>query len=209
MQPRDRLTAREIQVATLVWQDHTKQDIAVLLGTGEQVIKNCLPLLTRLKLALHVASHGGPTGTSRWARSPLQVAGDWQPAPESPIPRLCSGESAGGRSPSSRREALEFRQLPVGVTAPPFSRQPSSSLTAGGSTSTEIQKKETDFTSGTPVFVWLVPAHHHAVANYLCFHGVLPALPAEEKIAITASLMSSRSSNCSKSFGPVWPVFES
>jgi DNA-binding CsgD family transcriptional regulator len=66
MQPRDRLTAREIQVATLVWQGLTNKDIARVLITSEQVVKNYLRtafdklgVWTRLELALYVASHGG------------------------------------------------------------------------------------------------------------------------------------------------------
>jgi DNA-binding CsgD family transcriptional regulator len=66
MQPRDRLTTREIQVATLVWQGLTNKDIAGVLLTSEQVVKNYLRtafdklgVWTRLELALYVASHGG------------------------------------------------------------------------------------------------------------------------------------------------------
>jgi DNA-binding CsgD family transcriptional regulator len=66
MQPRDRLNAREIQVATLVWQGLTNKDIAAVLLTSEQVVKNYLRttfdklgVWTRLELALYVASHGG------------------------------------------------------------------------------------------------------------------------------------------------------
>ncbi len=66
MQPRDRLTAKEIQVATLVWQGLTNKDIAGVLTTSEQVVKNYLRtafdklgVWTRLELALYVASHGG------------------------------------------------------------------------------------------------------------------------------------------------------
>jgi len=39
---RDRLTAREIQVATLVWQGLANKDIARVLLTSEQVVKNYL-----------------------------------------------------------------------------------------------------------------------------------------------------------------------
>jgi DNA-binding NarL/FixJ family response regulator len=42
MQPRDQLTAKEIQVATLVWEGLTNREIAVLIGTTEQVVKNYL-----------------------------------------------------------------------------------------------------------------------------------------------------------------------
>ncbi len=66
MQPRDRLTAKEIQVATLVWQGLTNKDIARVLTTSEQVVKHYLRtafdklgVWTRLELALYVASHGG------------------------------------------------------------------------------------------------------------------------------------------------------
>ena len=33
MQPRDRLTAKELQVATLVWEGLTNREIAVKIGT--------------------------------------------------------------------------------------------------------------------------------------------------------------------------------
>jgi DNA-binding CsgD family transcriptional regulator len=66
MQPRDRLTAKEIQVATLVWQGLTNKDISRVLTTSEQVVKNYLRtafdklgVWTRLELALYVAGHGG------------------------------------------------------------------------------------------------------------------------------------------------------
>jgi DNA-binding CsgD family transcriptional regulator len=66
MQPRDRLTAKEIQIATLVWQGLTNKDIAQVLITSEQVVKNYLRtafdklgVWTRLELALYVAGHGG------------------------------------------------------------------------------------------------------------------------------------------------------
>src|SRR5271157_4915007 len=66
MQPRDRLTIKEIQVATLVWQGLTNRDIASALRTSEQVVKNYLRtafdklgVWTRLELALYVAGHGG------------------------------------------------------------------------------------------------------------------------------------------------------
>lgn len=66
MQPRDRLTAKEVQVATLVWQGLTNKDVAAVLHTSEQVVKNYLRtafdklgVWTRLELALYVAGHGG------------------------------------------------------------------------------------------------------------------------------------------------------
>jgi DNA-binding NarL/FixJ family response regulator len=69
MQPRDRLTAKEVQVAALVWEGLTNREIAHVVGTTEQVIKNYLRttfdklgVWSRLELALYVASHGG----TRW-----------------------------------------------------------------------------------------------------------------------------------------------
>jgi len=85
MQPRDRLTPKEIQVATLVWQGLTNKDIARVLLTSEQVVKNYLRtafdklgVWTRLELALYVAGHGGanwhlPLGNG------LGPAGGWTP----------------------------------------------------------------------------------------------------------------------------------
>lgn len=70
MSPREQLTWKEIRVATLVWQGQTNPDIALALGTSEQVIKNHLRSIfdkigvwSRLELALYVASHGG----AKWA----------------------------------------------------------------------------------------------------------------------------------------------
>jgi DNA-binding NarL/FixJ family response regulator len=69
MQPRDRLTAKEVQVAALVWEGLTNREIAHVVGTTEQVIKNYLRttfdklgVWSRLELALYVAGHGG----ARW-----------------------------------------------------------------------------------------------------------------------------------------------
>ena len=42
MMPRDRLTPKEIQVATLVWEGLTNREISKIMGTTEQVIKNHL-----------------------------------------------------------------------------------------------------------------------------------------------------------------------
>jgi DNA-binding CsgD family transcriptional regulator len=85
MQPRDRLTTKEIQVATLVWQGLTNRDIAGVLGTSEQVVKNYLRtafdklgVWTRLELALYVASHGGATWHLELGLSPLSPGSDWQ-----------------------------------------------------------------------------------------------------------------------------------
>jgi DNA-binding CsgD family transcriptional regulator len=83
MQPRDRLTIKEVQVATLVWQGLTNKDIAAVLRTSEQVVKNYLRttfdklgVWTRLELALYVASHGGTAWPTQIGRaSPLSVPG--------------------------------------------------------------------------------------------------------------------------------------
>jgi len=66
MSPREQLNLREIKVATLVWQGRTNPEIALTLGTSEQVVKNQLRSVfdklgvwSRLELALYIASHGG------------------------------------------------------------------------------------------------------------------------------------------------------
>jgi DNA-binding NarL/FixJ family response regulator len=65
------LTSKETQVATLVWQGLTNRQIAKLINTSEQVVKNYLRttfdklgVWSRLELALYVASHGGDEWTS-------------------------------------------------------------------------------------------------------------------------------------------------
>jgi len=83
MQPCDRLTGKEVQVATLVWEGLTNREIAHTIGTTEQVVKNYLRntfdklgVWSRLELALYVADHGG----EQW-RHPL----DWQEHASSPV----------------------------------------------------------------------------------------------------------------------------
>jgi len=70
MSPSEQLSYREIKVTTLVWQGRTNPEIALTLGTSEQVVKNQLRSVfdklgvwSRLELALYVASHGG----AQWA----------------------------------------------------------------------------------------------------------------------------------------------
>jgi DNA-binding NarL/FixJ family response regulator len=70
MQPRERLTDKEMHVAALVWEGQTNREIASVIGTTEQVVKNYLRntfdklgVWSRLELALYVASHGG----AEWA----------------------------------------------------------------------------------------------------------------------------------------------
>jgi DNA-binding CsgD family transcriptional regulator len=81
------LTAKEIQVAMLVWEGQTNREIANVIGTTEQVIKNYLRntfdklgVWSRLELALYVAAHGGThwrdptTLTSASVSSALPIA---------------------------------------------------------------------------------------------------------------------------------------
>ncbi|HKS74932.1 MAG TPA: helix-turn-helix transcriptional regulator [Terriglobales bacterium] len=84
MQPRDRLTAKEVQVATLVWEGLTNREIADVIGTTEQVVKNYLRntfdklgVWSRLELALYIAGHGGPNWTEEigLSQSPVSLAG--------------------------------------------------------------------------------------------------------------------------------------
>lgn len=98
MQPRDRLTAKEIQVATLVWQGLTNKDIAGVLRTSEQVVKNYLRtafdklgVWTRLELALYVAAHGG----ARW----YEQLGNGLGMPQSPAWASASEEPQRSRVP--------------------------------------------------------------------------------------------------------------
>ena len=66
MTPREHLTCKEIEIATLVWQGLTNREIGNLTRTTEQVVKNHLRstfdklgVWSRLELAMYVASHGG------------------------------------------------------------------------------------------------------------------------------------------------------
>jgi len=71
MQPCHQLTAKEVQVATLVWEGLTNREIATQVGTTEQVIKNYLRttfdklgVWSRLELAMYIANHGGASWTA-------------------------------------------------------------------------------------------------------------------------------------------------
>lgn len=88
MQPRDRLTGKEVQVATLVWQGLTNKDIAGVLGTSEQVVKNYLRtafdklgVWTRLELALYVAGHGGANWHAQLVAAALSPTARWEARP--------------------------------------------------------------------------------------------------------------------------------
>ncbi len=102
MQPRDRLSAREIEVATLVWQGLTNKEVARAVGASEQVVKNQLRSIfdwlgvwSRLELALYVASHGGANWhASAVAGNPLSTTAWEVPAAgETPVP---AGEKRAG-----------------------------------------------------------------------------------------------------------------
>jgi DNA-binding NarL/FixJ family response regulator len=92
MAPREQLNCVEIRVATLVWQGRTNPEIASMIGTSEQVIKNHLRCIfdklgvwTRLELALYVASHGG----LKWAES--------LPASQHSTVAVCAAAAASAR----------------------------------------------------------------------------------------------------------------
>ncbi len=72
MSPLEDLSLRDLEIALMVWEGRTNPEIAALLNTSEQVVKNRLRSVfdrlgvwSRLELALYVASHGG----ARWAES--------------------------------------------------------------------------------------------------------------------------------------------
>jgi len=80
MQPCECLTTKEMQVATLVWEGLTNRQIAAIIGTSEQVVKNYLRttfdklgVWSRLELALYVARQGVQVGGihGTWLRNPL------------------------------------------------------------------------------------------------------------------------------------------
>ena len=109
MQPRDRLTAKEIQVATLVWQGLTNKDIAGVLLTSEQVVKNYLRtafdklgVWTRLELALYVASHGGANWHMQLGNGLLPAAG-WSAA-RGEQPQFSGGSALGSGISSTNKE---------------------------------------------------------------------------------------------------------
>jgi len=81
MSPREQLSFTEIRIATMVWKGHTNPEIAQVVGTTEQVIKNHLRnvfdklgVWSRLELALYVASHGGKNWQDILLSGPAQRA---------------------------------------------------------------------------------------------------------------------------------------
>jgi DNA-binding CsgD family transcriptional regulator len=123
MQPRDRLTAKEIQVATLVWQGLTNKDIAGVLLTSEQVVKNYLRtafdklgVWTRLELALYVASHGGANWHMQLGNGLLPPGAGWrvtagEPPQFSGSPGISSAISSPISSPIKEKPAASGGQL--------------------------------------------------------------------------------------------------
>jgi DNA-binding NarL/FixJ family response regulator len=64
MTPRELLTSREVNIATLVFDGRTNRQIAAVIGTSEQVVKNHLRSVfdklgvwSRLELAIYIANH--------------------------------------------------------------------------------------------------------------------------------------------------------
>jgi len=109
MQPRDRLSAREIQVATLVWQGLTNKDIAAVLHSTEQVVKNHLRttfdklgVWTRLELALYIASHGGANWHAQIRADSIDPLPAWAPPVEAEkVPYVEAGAKAAAASGST------------------------------------------------------------------------------------------------------------
>jgi len=128
MQPRDRLTAKEIQVASLVWQGLTNKDIAAVLGTSEQVVKNYLRttfdklgVWTRLELALYVAGHGGANWQREFARGGEVAAGS------------AAGASTGAAAGAVARADI-WRPAPAGESVVPFAEGPARAAAAASGT---------------------------------------------------------------------------
>jgi DNA-binding CsgD family transcriptional regulator len=101
MPPCDRLTAKEIQVAMLAWEGQTNREIATVVGTTEQVIKNYLRNIfdklgvwSRLELALYVAAHGGAQWRNPAALSPTPA----RPITEIPHPPQPTAQRAPART---------------------------------------------------------------------------------------------------------------
>jgi len=111
MQPRDRLSAKEIQVATLVWQGLTNKDIARVLMTSEQVVKNYLRtafdklgVWTRLELALYVAGHGGADWHVQLGNGLAAASLGWRTAGDEP-------QISGNQEPSQAGRAAVAGQF--------------------------------------------------------------------------------------------------
>ena len=113
MQPCDRLTPKEIQVATLVWEGQTNREIADVIGTTEQVIKNYLRntfdklgVWSRLELALYVAAHGG----ARWHRPSDRLPGT---TVSTQIPCLVATSGNASSDPNDQESARSSHKAKV------------------------------------------------------------------------------------------------
>jgi DNA-binding CsgD family transcriptional regulator len=124
MQPCDRLTAKEIQVAMLVWEGQTNREIAKVIGTTEQVIKNYLRntfdklgVWSRLELALYVAAHGGV----RWREPDASQSGTAPSITVSPHPTRQTvqvmSSPVGKNDQRSKQSALKSRVSPRLISA--------------------------------------------------------------------------------------------
>jgi DNA-binding NarL/FixJ family response regulator len=78
------MTAKEVQIAILVWEGLTNREISRLVDTTEQVIKNHLRSIfdklgvwSRLELAMYVATHGGKNWPQSEGLGSDMRAGDW------------------------------------------------------------------------------------------------------------------------------------
>jgi DNA-binding CsgD family transcriptional regulator len=123
MQPCDRLTAKEIQVAMLVWEGQTNREIANVVGTTEQVIKNYLRntfdklgVWSRLELALYVAAHGG-THWREPAVAPSVPASSTAEIPHSLQPTAHRAPAAANNDQGSPRSVYRPKVSPRLISA--------------------------------------------------------------------------------------------
>ena len=108
MQPRERLTVKEMQVAALVWEGQTNRDIAKAIGTTEQVVKNYLRstfdklgVWSRLELAIYVSRHGGEKWREEIATRSIEIL----PETIASYDNLRTGDAASHFSRSGEKRA--------------------------------------------------------------------------------------------------------
>jgi hypothetical protein len=89
IQPCDQLTAKEIQVSTLVWQGLTNREIAKIIGTTEQVVKNYLRTAFDKLGSVEPAGTCPLRGQPRWRGLGRQAGGRG---------RISGSSGLGGRS---------------------------------------------------------------------------------------------------------------
>jgi DNA-binding CsgD family transcriptional regulator len=119
MQPRERLTTKEMQVALLVWQGLTNREIALAIGTTEQVVKNYLRnpfdklgVWSRLELALYVASHGGAKWSEEFGLRREEVLDYQRLNPPRPREPMCLGWAENPRVRVSEPVAVVWQGFP-------------------------------------------------------------------------------------------------